>query len=260
MRLPAGRAWTLVGAWVFAAAAGAAAAQPPPDEDLRSEVVRLRREHRVAEVELDRLRQVIARLEAELAAARQELAGRAEPDAGAAAAAPEDAASALAAVPPAVEEEDLSDEELGEPTQDDDPAEAEPEPADEEPEVVSEAARTLYDQSYTFFHEKRYRESEQGFQRFLDLYPQGSLADNAQFWIGECRFARGEYDSALDAFMATVERYPDGNKVPDALYKAGRSLESLGDRVRARATYEEVARLFPSSAAALAARERLANL
>lgn len=57
-----------------------------------------------------------------------------------------------------------------------------------------------------------------------------------------------------------MEAYPEGNKVPDALLKAGRCLERLGDRQAATATYEEIVRRFGASAAAAAARERLAEL
>ena len=226
---------------------------------MADDLVRLRQENRVAQVELERLRQVIARLEAQLAALQDELERERN--------ARRDAAGGIETSPVVdgadVEEEELTDEELGEGAAEEVTAEeatVEEVTATTPPAPISDAARRLYDESYTLFHEKRYLESEEGFGRFLDLYPNVDLADNAQFWIGECRYARGEYDEALEAFMATVGRYPDGNKVADALYKAGRCLEALDDRERAAATYEEVGRRFPSSAAATAARERLADM
>lgn len=217
-----------------------------------------------------RLRQVITRLEAELAAAREQLERQAPPrEETATADLTEDAdpstdptdsvrtEGAVLTPRDAVEEQVLSDEEL------DDPART-PETQAAPPAVVLQeahaAARTLYDDSYTLFHEKSYSAAESGFRRFLELYPATELTDNAQFWIGECRFAQGKYKEALDAFLATVEHFPDGNKVPDAFYKAGKCLEALGDRRRAMATYEEAVLRFPSSAAAASAQERLAAL
>ena len=123
-----------------------------------------------------------------------------------------------------------------------------------------ESAQSLYDQAYTLFHEKRYAEAESAFGRFLSRHSDSHLADNAQFWIGESRWARGDFSSALSAFMATVEGYPHGNKVADALLKAGRCLEALGQKSRAVATYEELVTRFPSSAAAISAQERLGDL
>ncbi|MEJ2085666.1 MAG: tetratricopeptide repeat protein [Acidobacteriota bacterium] len=90
--------------------------------------------------------------------------------------------------------------------------------------------------------------------------PSTELSDNAQFWIGESRYARGDIRGALAAFRETLQRYPDGNTVPDAMIKEGDCLASLGDRDGARSRYEEVIRRFGSSAAAIMAEERLAAL
>jgi tol-pal system protein YbgF len=242
---------------------------PTEADELRRQNVELRRDKTVAEVELARLRQEVARLEAGLAAIREELA-RAAPPAGSGTA-PGAAGPRLTPAPPAVEEEDLADEELVPPPAPPTPVPAPPAPASPVPaspvpapapaaRAVDAAARALYDESYALFHEERYAESEAGFERFLELYPRTDLADNAQFWIGECRFARGEHERALEAFMRTVEAYPEGNKVPDALLKAGRCLERMGEGAAAAATYEEIVSRFGASAAAVAARERLAEL
>jgi tol-pal system protein YbgF len=103
-------------------------------------------------------------------------------------------------------------------------------------------------------------DAEASFQRFLQANPKSELADNAQYWIGECRYARGDNRGALAAFRETVERYPEGNKVPDALLKAGQSLEALGDSDGARASYAEVVRRYAGTAAAAVAEERRAKL
>ena len=49
-------------------------------------------------------------------------------------------------------------------------------------------------------------------------------------------------------------------KVPDALLKAGQTMEALNDVEGARTTYKEVARRFPNTAAAAAAEERRGKL
>jgi tol-pal system protein YbgF len=142
-----------------------------------------------------------------------------------------------------------------------------PTPADavepvEEPtaEVLSPANQVLYDRGYTLYHQGRLVDAEASFQRFLQANPGSELADNAQYWIGECRYARNDFKGALAAFRETVERFPRGNKVADAMLKAGQSLEALGDIEGARVTYREVARRFPGTLAAGAAEERRAKL
>jgi tol-pal system protein YbgF len=136
-----------------------------------------------------------------------------------------------------------------------------PPPASEgEAEMLSPTAQVLYDRGYTLYHQGHFVDAEASFQRFLQANTGSELADNAQYWIGECRYARSDLRGALAAFRETVERYPKGNKVPDALLKAGQSLEGLGDVEGARVTYREVVRRFPGTAAAAVAEERRAKL
>ncbi len=122
------------------------------------------------------------------------------------------------------------------------------------------ATQALYDRGYTLYHQGHYADAEASFQRFLEGNPTSELADNAQYWIGECRYARDDLRGALDAFRRTVESFPQGNKVADALLKAGQCLEGLGQKDDARASYREVAKRFPGSAAGAVAEERLAKL
>jgi tol-pal system protein YbgF len=122
---------------------------------------------------------------------------------------------------------------------------------------VTPAAQALYDRGYTLFHQGKYLDAEATFQQFLHSHPATDLTDNAQFWIGEARYARDDLRGALAAFRETVERYPAGNKVADALLKAGQCLEGLGDLEGARASYREVIERFPGSAAAAVGEERL---
>ncbi|HVT61079.1 MAG TPA: tol-pal system protein YbgF [Thermoanaerobaculia bacterium] len=126
--------------------------------------------------------------------------------------------------------------------------------------AVPPGVQALYDRGYTLYHQKHYIDAEASFQRFLQAAPQSDLADNAQYWIGECRYSRGDMRGALAAFREAVDRYPAGNKAPDALLKAGMSLESLGDTEGARNTYKDVIRRFPGTAVAAVAEERRAKL
>ena len=103
-------------------------------------------------------------------------------------------------------------------------------------------------------------DAESSFQRFLQANPASELSDNAEFWIGESRYARGDLRGALAAFRETRQRYPRGNKVPDAMVKEGDCLKGLGDLDGARDMYQEVMRLFPDVAAAIIAEERLSGV
>jgi tol-pal system protein YbgF len=128
------------------------------------------------------------------------------------------------------------------------------------PESLSPATQALYDRGYTLFNQGHFVDAEASFQRFLQANPGSELADNAQYWIGECRYSRNDIKGALAAFRAVVEKFPKGNKVPDAMLKSGQCLEAMGDVEGARVTYREVNRRFPGTAAAAVAEERRAKL
>ncbi len=36
-----------------------------------------------------------------------------------------------------------------------------------------------------------------GFESFLIAYPNSPIAENAQYWLGEAHYAKGEYDKGL---------------------------------------------------------------
>ena len=225
--------------------------------EIKERILELQQSAAMARVEIDRLRQQVATLEARLE-------GGGEPP-RASLAAPPAADPApdrpLRPAPPVVEVSDLEPDPVSAPPSAPPPPVPAPAPSSPAPvQPVSEAAQALYDRGYTLYHQGRYVDAEAGFRRFLQAHPETSLSDNAQYWIGECRFARGDYEAALAAFQEAVERYPGGNKVADSLLKAADCSRRLGDAETARAGYDEVMRRFPGSAAAAAAAERRVGL
>jgi len=92
---------------------------------------------------------------------------------------------------------------------------------------------------------------------FLKNHPRHEYADNAQYWLGEAYYARKDYPHALVEFRATIETYPRGNKVPDALLKVGYCYLALGQQDKARAVLSQVVNLYPKSEPAALAAKRL---
>ena len=115
-----------------------------------------------------------------------------------------------------------------------------------------------YEAALTALRERRYAEAERELVRFAAEQPGSDLADNAWFWLGESRLARGDAAGAIEAYRTAIERYPEGNKMPDTLLKLGTALEAAGDPDSAREAWQELVRRFPTSAAAEAAALRLA--
>ncbi len=127
------------------------------------------------------------------------------------------------------------------------------------PETGADAAG-LYRDAYELLKVGDYATSGPKFQSLIDRYPDHELSDNAQYWLGEIDYARRDYRAALTSFGHVITRYPNGNKVPDALLKMAFCYIELGERDRARESLERIVRDFSWSEPARKARERLQTL
>jgi len=112
-------------------------------------------------------------------------------------------------------------------------------------EAVGEYRRALRQLS-----ERRYEEALRGFEAFLREHPGHPYADNSLYWRGEIHYARRDYRRALSSFSELVERFPDGNKVPEALLRIGLCYERMGNRARATGVFRRLRRQYPDSVAA----------
>lgn len=118
------------------------------------------------------------------------------------------------------------------------------------PSALDPAARKAYDDALALVNGRKYDAALEAFSAFLVRWPDHPYADNATYWRGECYFAKGEYPRALEQFEGLVARFPLGNKVPDALLKAGISEQKLGNPQRASAWFDKLRREHPKSDAA----------
>jgi tol-pal system protein YbgF len=121
-------------------------------------------------------------------------------------------------------------------------------------------AVALYRRSYEQLRQGQPQEAAQGFREFLRQFPAHDLADNSQYWLGECFYDRKDFASAVREFRRVIERYPTGNKVPDALLKVGFSYLALGSVEAGRQTLEQLQRSYPRHEAAGLAATRLGEL
>lgn len=88
------------------------------------------------------------------------------------------------------------------------------------------------------------------FTAFIKAYPNGSLASNAQYWIGFAHFSLGEFKEAIAAHQRLIQVYPDSAKVPDAMLGLGRAQMHLGDAAAGKATLEQIVAKYPATKAA----------
>jgi tol-pal system protein YbgF len=100
----------------------------------------------------------------------------------------------------------------------------------------------------------------QGFEQYLQWYPNTELAPNAQFYIGQIHYDRSQWEAALKAFDGVLERYSENSKTPDAMYMKGMTLLRSGQRNEAAKEFLNVVQQFPRSEVAGKARTQRAAL
>ena len=107
--------------------------------------------------------------------------------------------------------------------------------------------KQLYETAYGYLLQQNYGAAETAFEDFLGRHPNDSLAGNAQYWLGESHYVRGQYKQAAGAFLKGYQTYGRSAKAPDSLMKLAMSLERLGQKDAACTSYGELNTRFPNA-------------
>lgn len=130
-----------------------------------------------------------------------------------------------------------------------------------EAEKKTEISSTdLYKSGLDAIKNGKTKEAREIFSRYLKNFPDGPLANNAQFWIGESFYDEGDYERSIIEYDDVIKKYPEGGKVAAAFLKQGMAFEKIKDPQTAKALYNKLIKQFPDSDEAKAAGKRLAAI
>jgi tol-pal system protein YbgF len=107
--------------------------------------------------------------------------------------------------------------------------------------------KQMYEAAYGYLLQQDYGAAEAAFTEFLGQYPNDQLAGNAQYWLGETYFVRGQYKNAASAFLKGYQTYARSSKAPDSLLKLAMSLDRLGQKDAACTSFGELQSRFPQA-------------
>ena len=116
-------------------------------------------------------------------------------------------------------------------------------------------ADDLFNSAYSDYSRGRFELALAGFEGALRTAPEGSLADDSQYWIGECLTALKRYEDSVKAFDHLITAYPDSDKVPRAYLKKGIAQFEARRKAEGVQTLEYVISTWPDSDEARIARE-----
>lgn len=104
------------------------------------------------------------------------------------------------------------------------------------------------------------RAAKELFTKFLASHSGHQLAPNAAYWLGECHYTLGQYESAIIVFKDVVAQFPAHDKASAAMLKAGYSYLELKDAQNARFYFDILVKDYPLSRPASLARAKLTTL
>jgi tol-pal system protein YbgF len=121
-------------------------------------------------------------------------------------------------------------------------------------------ADEIYRSAFADYTQGSYDLAISGFRSYLSKYPKGTLAANAQYWLGECHYSQKRFDQAIAEFEAVANNYPGSQKVPSSLLKMGYSYLEMGNASKGKMVLGELVDKYPKTREAFLAKSRLANL
>jgi len=117
--------------------------------------------------------------------------------------------------------------------------------------------RDVYQAAFDLLKGGKYSDAALGFESYIQQYPNGQLADNAHYWLGESNYITRKFDKALQSFAIVTQSYPQSRKIADAWLKLGYTYYEMKDTAKAKDALQKTLNAFPDSSAALLAKQRL---
>jgi tol-pal system protein YbgF len=126
-----------------------------------------------------------------------------------------------------------------------------------DPNGAASDDKSSYQAAVNLLKDSQYDKAAAAFRDFLAVYPTSSLADNAQYWLGEAFYVNRAFPDAQSAFQRVIDQYPQSRKVPDALLKIGYCRYEMKLWDSAKEVLKQVIAQFPDTPASRLAQQRL---
>jgi len=141
------------------------------------------------------------------------------------------------------------------------PPESRPQPAPARPvPAPTMSPQEAYSVAYNDYLKGNYDLAIDSFKLYRQQFPESPLADNALYWIGECRYSQRKYEEAIDAFDELIVDYPQGDKAAAAHLKKGLSFIELGRKPEALAALKLLVAKYPLEEESRIAQDKIREL
>jgi tol-pal system protein YbgF len=114
--------------------------------------------------------------------------------------------------------------------------------------TASTTPRETLDNAVAHYRAKQYEQAEMTLRQLLQSHPRDRLVPDALYWLGESYAARQRHREAAEQFLKVTTDHAKSARAPDSLLKLGVSLNALGAKEQACATFAEAGRKFAQEA------------
>ncbi|MBI3562494.1 MAG: tol-pal system protein YbgF [Gammaproteobacteria bacterium] len=122
-------------------------------------------------------------------------------------------------------------------------------PATENPAAVIAAPddQQAYQEALDRLYQQQYDKAIAAFRAYIQKYPKGRYAHVSQYWIAEAFFTVAQYKPAVIEYQKLIDEYPSSPKLAEAMLKMGEGYLRLNETPQAKKSLEQVVHTYPGT-------------
>jgi len=117
-----------------------------------------------------------------------------------------------------------------------------------------------FEAAFVLFRKGDFSAAAKEFGQFVKTYSVSGYKPSALYWLGSARFARRDFNEAIAQLKGLANDFPNHARTPEAMLTVGNAQLEIKQPKEARKTFNELLKLYPTTEAAAAAKDRLAQI
>ena len=117
-----------------------------------------------------------------------------------------------------------------------------------------------FEAAFVLFRKGDFAAAAKEFAQFVKVYSASGYKPSALYWLGSARFARRDFNEAIAQLKGLANEFPNHARTPEAMLTIGNAQLEIKQPKEARKTFNELLKLYPTTEAAAAAKDRLAQI
>ena len=117
-----------------------------------------------------------------------------------------------------------------------------------------------FEAAFVLFRKGDFAAAAKEFAQFVKVYSASGYKPSALYWLGSAKFARRDFNEAIAHLKGLVNDFPNHARAPEAMLTIGNAQLEIKQAKEARKTFNELLKLYPTTEAAAAVKDRLAQI